>query len=275
MSANEHDNLDPGQRLAQDAVRSLGSAPVDPEFRARLKAQFTAGAIPDEGPVVLSAPAPRSRGEFWGWGLLAAAALAVAVLTGLNPLPGPRLLGSRGEGEIVVDGTTVAAADEAGLGRLLRPGARIETAPGTVIDLEYPGSLTMRVEGGSLLELPARPGRWHHRDVTAGLAVGEISVRTGPKLAGGRLDVTTPQGEARIYGTLINVYTDSVLSCFCLHDGTAHVHRADGVDLGAVPPMMRRVTFTDGREPDLSPIAPPHLADMQAMERDLGLSDRR
>ena len=47
MSDERHDQLDERQRLAQDAVRRLDRPQADPDFRARLKAQFVEGRIPE------------------------------------------------------------------------------------------------------------------------------------------------------------------------------------------------------------------------------------
>ena len=57
------------------------------------------------------------------------------------------------------------------------------------------------------------------------------------------------------------------LTCYCLHDGNAHVS-VDGLDLGAIPPMQRRVVFTDGRPPEVLDIMPPHLDHMLEMDRE-------
>ncbi|MBE0565304.1 MAG: hypothetical protein IH621_05040, partial [Krumholzibacteria bacterium] len=160
-------------------------------------------------------------------------------------------------------------ANPGAVAALLRPGAHLVLEGEATLDLQYPGSLVMRVTPGTDVVLPERPGRWFRRAVAAQLAMGEISVRTGPDLAGGELDVHTPAGSALVYGTLINVYHNGELSCFCLYAGSAHVH-AGGTDLGAVPPMMRTVVFTDGREPVFGEIEPGHLEHMLQMESDQG-----
>lgn len=267
MSEHDNDQLDPRQRLAQDAVRSLGVPAADPDFRARLKEQFIAGTIAEPQPKAV--PLPRRLLKVYGWGTLAAAAVITFAVLGLNRLPGPELVAISGPGTVVVDGKSADAADPAAVAALLRACGRLELRGETSLDLQYPGSMVMRVAAGTDVTLPKRPGRWFARTVSADLVMGEISVRTGPDLVGGELDVHTPAGDALITGTLINIFHNGELSCFCLHDGTAHVH-VDGIDLGGIPPMMRRVVFTDGSEPMFEEIAPPHLEHLLELEHDRG-----
>jgi len=274
MSDREKDNLEPGQRLAQDAVRSLGVPAADPAFRERLKAQFVAGEVPAQPAFAESDPSrpvprPRRLVAVYGWGTLAAAAVVAIAVVALNRLPGPRLVAVDGAGSVIVDGEVLDAGSPELIADRLHPGARLQVDGDTTLDLQYPGAMVWRLEPGTDVVLPDRPGRWFGRAVRADLARGEVSVRTGPDLHGGELDVATPAGTAEIYGTLVNIMSNDELTCFCLHDGTAHVS-LDGRDLGAIPPMMRRVVFTDGRPPELSDIAPPHLEHMLELDRDRG-----
>ena len=273
MSEHEQDRLDREQRAAQDAVRSLGVPAADPAFRARLREQFVAGTVPER-----ETPPARRRSPrvpfFFGLGTLAAAAVLAFAVVGLNRLPGPELIAVEGTGGLVIDGRSVDAGDTDRIVELLRPGVRLEVREETSVDLHYPGSMVWRVAAGSELVLPGRPGRWFGREVAAELAAGEVSVRTGPDLAGGRLDVATPTGTAAISGTLVNVFHNDELSCFCLFEGTARV-LADGRDLGPIPPMKRWVVFADGREPALLDIAPPHLEHMKGLDEErAGVLDR-
>jgi hypothetical protein len=81
------------------------------------------------------------------------------------------------------------------------------------------------------------------------------------------VDVTTPDGSITISGTLVNVYSNGELSCFCLFEGHASVRCASG-DLGDIPALKRWVVFKDGRAPELLDIAPPHLEHMQGMDEE-------
>lgn len=272
MSGHEHDKLqpdglDPQQRLAQDAVRSLGVPEADGAFRARLKQQFVSGSIPDSGGKVV--PLPRRRAAFYGWGALAAAAVLALAVFGLNRLPGPELLSVRGQGTVFADGRGVDAGDATGVAALMRPGARVRLEGETSLDILYRNAMVMRLTPGTDLVLPGRPGRWFSRPVSADLAMGEVSVRTGPGLKGGALRVNTPAGSAVITGTLVDVFFNGTLSCYCLHDGTAHVW-VGGRDLGAIPAMKRFVVYSDGRPTETLDLAPPHLENMLQLDLERG-----
>jgi hypothetical protein len=264
MTDDARGNLDPQQRRARDAVRGLGTPSADPAFRARLKEQFVAGAVPEpKSPVATRPPA---RIPWFSWGTLAAAAALAWAVLGLNSLPGPELLVVHGPGTVVVDGRTIDATGP-DFARVLEPGVRLQVGDETSLDILYPGSLVWRLAPGTDFVLPGRPGRWFRRTVTADLALGEVSVRTGPDFAGGRLHVVTPTGAAVVSGTLINIFHNEELSCFCLHDGTARVV-VGGTDLGEIPAMKRRVVFSDDREPVIADIAPPHLEHMLSLDRE-------
>lgn len=272
MNKHEHDQrrpdrLEPQQRLAQEAVRSLGVPEADAAFRARLKEQFVSGAIPDRSP--LAVRMRRRRAAVYGWSSLALAAVLALAVFGLNRLPGPELLSARGPGTVTVDGLSVDAGDAPRIAALLKPGARIRLEGETSVDILYRNSLAMRLTPGTDLVLPERPGRWFSRPVSAGLSLGEVSIRTGPGLKGGALRVDTPAGSALITGTLVDVFFNGELSCFCLHDGTAHV-LVDGTDFGAIPAMKRLVVHMDSRTPECLDIAPPHLEQMRALDRERG-----
>lgn len=280
MSDHEHEPLDERQRLAQDAVRSLDRPQADPEFRARLKAQFVEGRIPEspdspglsvvdgtgdapETPVA----SPRRNWTAWG-GLAAAAVVAFVFFFNAAKLPGPELVASTGAGTVTIDGVRYGADNPAGLGEALVPGARVVVGDDARIDLAYPGSFFMRLDQGTDLVLPERPGRWTGRRIEAVMAAGEISVRTGPKLAGGDLVVDTGLAQAVIHGTLISVVRMPDLACICLFEGDADV-LSDGHDLGHLAHGKRWVVFDDGREPQMMDIAPPHLEHMKAFDSTL------
>lgn len=281
MSEERHDKLDEQQRLAQDAVHSLERPQADPDFRARLKAQFVEGRIPEsedspglsvvdgtgdatERPV--SSPAPRRNWAAWG-GLAAAAVIAI-VFFSTAKLPGPELMAANGAGAVTIDGVRYPTHDAEGLAGALQPGARVVVEDEAVLDVAYPGSFFMRLDHGTDIVLPERPGRWTGRAVAADMAGGEISVRTGPALAGGQLTVTTPEASTVIHGTLVSVVSNGELSCICLFEGHADV-LADGRKLGELPAGKRWVVFRDGRDPEQMDIAPPHLEHMKAFDATL------
>lgn len=279
----ENERLDEQQRLAQEAVRSLPRPQASADFRARLKQQFVAGEIPETplsnleapGPDFVPAPAetgirPETQhlGRLWlGWTALATAAVVAAVVLGFNSLPGPRLVATNGVGTVTVAGRSYEATDTAGLDAALRSGARVEVGQGSQVDIVYPGSFVMRAAEGTDVILPDRPGRWFRRTVEAPMQIGEVSVRTGPDLAGGALIVRTDEGRAIIHGTLISVMRNEMATCVCLFEGTAEM-MSGGRLLGDIPPGQRWVIMRDGSEPQLMDIEPTHEQHMLDMDRD-------
>jgi hypothetical protein len=270
VSDHRHNERDEQQRRAQEAVGSLGRVPADPDFRARLREQFVAGAL-DEGqadPSRLEKPAAgvtKTGPALWrrpaAWAPLAAAAVLAFILVGFNPLPGPQLLDLAGSGPVLIDGREFAASDRPGIEQALQGGSTVVLGPEVTLDLLYPGTMAMRLEAGTELSLPERPGRWFGRQVQADLPLGEVSIRTGPELTGGAILVSTPEGVTTVTGTLISVFRNTEVTCVCLFEGSASVATADA-ELGTLPPRQRWVVFSDGREPALMAIEPGHEAHM-------------
>jgi hypothetical protein len=272
MSDRNFKNLDKKQRLAQEAVRSLAHPQADADFRARLKSQFMAGEIPETGLSSLVVPedSPSVSSRPWlRWGGLAVAAVLAFLAFSLNRLPGPELVATNGVGTVTVDGLELKADDSAGLEDALRAGARLQIGQGGSVDILYPGSFVMRLDAGTDLVLPSRPGRWFLRSARSRMEYGEVSVRTGPALAGGGLIVDTPEGRTAIHGTLVSVFRNDDLTCVCLIEGSADISTA-GKTLGGIPLGMRWVLFKDGSEPQLLDIAPPHRDHMLGLDKALG-----
>lgn len=269
MSDFERQERDIAQRGAQDAVRSLGVPAAEADFRCRLQAQFVSGEIATEsGPG--SGVVPPGRSRFLG-GLVAfavAAALALAVV-GLNPLPGPRVMGINGSGVVEIDGQAFSTEDAGLIAAALRPGSRIATLGDASVDLIYGGTLGVRVEPHTSAVLPRAAGRWFGRDVRSQLDAGELAIRTGPAFAGGACVVRTPQGDTTITGTLVSVYTNDELTCVCLIEGNASV-ATGGQDLGTIPDRKRWVVFSDDREPVLLDIEAIHEAHLESFDSQLG-----
>jgi len=273
MSDRNFDNLDEQQRLAQEAVRSLSRPEADADFRARLKAQFVAGEVPETPLSEADAPDhPRdvTPSRTWiPWATLTTAAALIAVLLTFNPRPGPQLLAANGPGTVTIDGRELAFDQTGAIDEALRPGARVVVGDGAPLDIFYPGSFALRLDPGTSLLLPTPPGRWFRRTVEAPMDMGELSVRTGPALAGGGLIVRTPEGRAVIHGTLVSVFRNADLTCVCLFEGSADI-LTGAQDLGALPIGKRWVLFNDGSEPQLLDIMPAHLEHMQGLDATLG-----
>ncbi len=265
--SDRHDiPLTAAQRRAAEAVQSLSRPEADTDFRARLKADFASGAVAAAKPAAF-ATRPRPRFGFALWVPLTAAAALAAVMVFGGRLPGPEALGSHIAGTVLVDGRAVAAGDSLRLDELLRPGAEVVLSEGAELDILYPGSFVMRLASGTTITLPDRPRRWFGGDLDAVMPEGEISIRTGPDLAGRMLAVSTPEGRARIYGTLVSIFRNDELTCVCLYEGTAVMDDLEQ-ELGPVPAGKRWVLFADGRDAELLDIAPPHLEHMEGLDRE-------
>lgn len=269
MSDRNFKNLDKKQRLAQEAVRSLAHPQAGADFRSRLKDQFVAGEIPETRLSSSGESTSASSRPWVRWASLAAAAVLAFVVFSMNRLPGPELVATNGVGTVTVDGRELAADDSAGLEDALRAGARLQVGEGGLVDLVYPGSFVMRLDGGTEMVLPSLPGRWFLRTARSSMEIGEISVRTGPALAGGGLIVDTPEGRTAIHGTLVSVFRNVDLTCVCLFEGSASISTAEK-NLGGVPLGMRWVLFKDGSEPQLLDIAPPHQDHMLGLDEAWG-----
>jgi hypothetical protein len=268
LSDGKREELDSKQRLAQEAVRSLGAVAADPAFRERLQRRFLSGDMPEAA----SAPRPvasrpRRVMRFALAAVAAAAVLALAVVL-LNRLPGPELLAVKGGGSVEVDGRLFDTSEAGDIGAALKPASHLVLKGEAVLDVLYPGSMAMRLEPGTDFILPGRPGRWFDRRPAAELKLGELSVRTGSDLAGGALIVSTPEGRVTIAGTLVSIFRNRDLTCVCLFEGKATVATPER-DLGPVPLLKRWVVFNDGREPVLLDIEPSHLDHMLLFDKSL------
>ena len=127
----------------------------------------------------------------------------------------------------------------------------------------------MRFTQGTDIVLPGRPGRWFRRAVESPMYYGDISVRTGPDLAGGRLTVVTDEARTAIHGTLVSIVRNDAVTCVCLFEGLAVITTPE-TELGAVPPGKRWVMFRDGSEPQLLDIVPAHQEHMEGLDEALG-----
>jgi len=264
MNERNDNNLEPQQRTAQDAVRSLPRVQADAGFRSRLKNEFISGDIARQAEVV-ELPRRRPPLRWLAAGVALAAVLTLAVI-GMNRLPGPQLLTTHGQGIVVIDGERHAVDGTTELAGLLQPGSRVVVEGDASLDILYPGTMLWRLESGTDMVLPSRPGRWFDRRSDALMSAGEAALRTGPDLAGGVVAVRTPDGQTLVTGTLVNIYCDGELSCFCLMEGSATVQTFQE-DLGAIPETRRWVAFADrDRASELLDIAPPHRDHMLAMD---------
>lgn len=236
---------------ARDAVRSLGAAPADPAYRARLREAFTTGAFePVRGRVVPIAPPRRTWLRLMA--PLAAAAALIAVLV-LNQPPRWRLESATGQGVAVVDGRAVPMNHVEELARRVRPGARIQVPADGTLELMLPGQMLVQLTPGTEFIVPDAPGRWFDRSARAELVTGEARLTTGAAFRGARLAIQTPEAEVQVTGTTLAVIVEPAGTCVCVLDGTVRMGPGPH-DMLLVPSGGRRYVFRDGRRPELAEI---------------------
>lgn len=243
---------------ARNVLRGSPPPPADPAYRARLKESFVLGAIehPAAGPAehMEGLPAvislPRRRQSALWTGVAAAAAVLIAVLTGvLNQGPRWTITAAHGEGAVRFDGVPVSLSDAAMIGRRVDSGVQIEVPPGGDVDLRADGVIAMQLTGGTDLTVPPSPPRWFGRRSELHVREGEIRVTTGPPFRGARLDVMTPDAAVEVTGTTFAVILEPTGTCVCVFEGTVHVGLRDKAAMEAVPGGQRRFVFRDGRDP--------------------------
>lgn len=241
-------------------LRRVPEAQAPPAFRARLRSQFVLGTI--------AAPRSRRLGPPLVLGLAsAAAAAALLVVAILASGPAWELSAVSGTGVVRIDGVPVALSSPAGLAVRLRPGARVELPADAQLDLVLPGIAVMQITGGSRAALPGGPGRWITRPMTASLDLGEIRISTGPRFAGARLIVATPEMRALVEGTTLAVLRDHEASCVCVLEG--RVAMIGGGTTDTVRAGFRRSLYRGGNPPLLEPIRPMEAMKL-SMLRELG-----
>jgi ferric-dicitrate binding protein FerR (iron transport regulator) len=234
----------PAEHRARAAVRSLGQAAPDPDFRARLRRAFVSGAI--EPPMRRGTPLPIWGHPSFRWVVAPVAAAALfAVASLLNQGPEWSLRAAEGTGEVVVGGRRMPIADGALAGHL-RPGARVRVPESGSIELMSAGMLALQITPGSEVTLPAVPGRWWGRAVRSELAGGEIRLTSGPRFRGARLEVTTPEATVEVTGTTLAVICEPAGTCVCVLEGRVMVGPTDGA-MKPVDHGMRRFVYKDGR----------------------------
>ena len=219
------------------ALAGLGPADLSAReaFRASLRARFVDGSItaPVSAPVgAVPAPiAPRRPRVIrpWAAALAAAALLAVAVFAWMPwpareaaPVPAWTVIAmtadsTAGSTPIVeIDGRALALA--ALSASTVAPGARIALPPGVAIELHFTGELALETAPGTTFTVPtAGPRR------VATVDHGEVRYVTGPRFAGTRLTVESPEARVEVTGTAFVVIAAPQMTCVCVGEGAVRV----------------------------------------------------
>lgn len=233
------ESFTPDEQRAREAVRALPEPAAREEFRARLKAEFVGGRIPER-------TAPR-RGVVIPLPVRAALALAAAVagvFLVLGRAPQWEVVGAPGAGEVRVDGRSFAAADAAAWRRALGPGARVGWSGSGPLTLALAKTLAVQLMPDAEVTLPAASAA---KDGALRLDVerGAMQAATGPGFTGRRLVVHTVPVDVEVTGTTFAVIRMPEFACVCVLDGTVHLHTAAGGEM-PVEEGARRVVHDDG-----------------------------
>lgn len=254
---SDRDQFEPTaeEKRVSELIRSLPRAESDTGFRERLRADFAAGRLGDS---VVAVPPEARRGRGWIRVLIPAAfAVILAAVVMLNAGPPLELSSVTGDGTVTIDGRTFPSSDFEGIAGAIYPGASVTMSEGVDVDLVYPETVAYQLSSATAT-IPEAPGRWYGRKVAAGVEMGELLMMTGPDFKGVRLDVSTPEGQIVITGTLVSVFRNGEITCVCVHEGVASVGINDA-DMQDIPPGKRKVMFADGSPPEVTDIAPPHM----------------
>ena len=226
----DDDDRTPEHERVRDALRALPPVVANAEFRARARREFTGSGEVAKGRRPLAV----------ALALAASIALALGGLVWVANRGGPwTIAATSGVGVVEVDGRAIDLADAAALASALRPGVRISTDARAELELGIEGSLALVVTPETTLRLPAAPGRWFDRNVTAALERGEIRGHTGRRFGGARLRIDLAGGSVEVAGTTFAVLENAEGSCVCVLDGTVRMEERGGTFV--VAPGRRRV----------------------------------
>lgn len=253
------DNLTPDERKAGAAVRGLRMRGPSRALRERLQTEFMTGSITSgldrsrmrQAPVISGFPMRWARPLVW-----AAAAVLIAVTAiGVNRGPAWQVKSVSGSGIVVVGNLPIPLSHTEQLAAALQPGARVRIPPGATLEVMAPGQMAIVLLAGTHVEMPATPGRWFGRRVTATLASGQLRISTGPQFNGARLAIRTPEAEVTVTGTTLAVICEPHGTCVCVLEGRVDVG-ARGGEMSVVEEGRRRFVFNDGRGPEVDEMRP-------------------
>jgi len=254
MNERDDEQLSAEARRAQDAVRGLSQARPDAVFRARLRDAFVHGTI--ESPARRIVPLPWYRRGVVGWAAVpVAAAAALAVVLVLNQGPQWNLVSASGVGVAVVDGRPIPMNHTEDLAGAIHAGSRVDVPDGSEIRIAIPGRMVLLATPGTRFRVPAVPGRWFGRKISAGIERGTLRITTQAAFHGGRLSVRTPEADVMVYGSTLAVICEPTGTCVCVLEG--HVRMGPhGEPMDAIEDGMRRYVFNDGRAPEHDSMRP-------------------
>ncbi|MGH7740594.1 MAG: FecR domain-containing protein [Candidatus Eiseniibacteriota bacterium] len=239
------DRLDDAGRRASEAVRALPRPAADPDFRARLVAEFTSGEIARAPRRIQVIRLPWHRREMTRWALASAAAtaLVVAVLA-LNQGPSWRVVSRHGHGLASIDGREIPLGSDE-FDHLLHAGVQLALPADGDLMLQAGDQMMLAVDPGSVVTLPEAPGRWFARRVHGRVDEGTMRVSTGAAFRGAALALMTPEAQVRVTGTTFAVICEPAGTCVCVLEGVVRVGPL-GAAMADVPGGMRGYVYANG-----------------------------
>lgn len=261
MMDERHSNVAEQERRIREAIRSTGDVRAETAFRARLKREFIDGTI--------SAPAlrqeePRTRTMPRWWWILVPAAAAVLLFALFLPRPAPSWVvqAVHGEGQIEIDGQTLATGEPDLLARALGSGGSVRLPEGVSLDLRLDDLMLLALVAGTDAAVPAPPEPGTEGPLIAEVRAGDLMVKTGPGFPGTELHILTTDGRTEIVGSVVSVYKGDGYTCVCVLEGKAQVG-ADEEHLEAISQGMLKIMFGDGSPSIVADIAAKHKADLE------------
>jgi hypothetical protein len=264
MTDLRHSNLAEQERRIREAIRSTGDVGADTAFRERLKREFIAGtisapAVPQEEPRARSMPR-------WGW-ILVPAAAAVMLFALFLPRPAPTWIvqAVHGQGQIEIDGQTLATGEPDLMTRALGSEGRVRVPEGVSLALRLDDLLLLELVEGTDATVPAPPEPGTGGPLIAEVRAGDLMIKTGPGFPGTELHILTTESRTELVGSIVSVYKGDGYTCVCVLEGTAQVG-ADEARLEEISRGMLKIMFGDGSPSIVADIASKHKADLEEFD---------
>ena len=243
MNDAPDETLGEPERRASQSVRELPGTIADPEFRARLAADFASGRIEAAPRRAAVIRLPWHRREMTRWAVAAAAAAALVVgALAANQGPQWRVVSRHGAGLASVDGREVALSDGASLDRMIRAGVQLAMPDDGDLALQAGDQMMLTVDPGSVVTLPGTAGRWFGRRLAGRVDAGVMRVSTGVSFHGAALALSTPEAQVLVTGTTFAVICEPAGTCVCVLEGMVQVGPL-GAAMAGIPGGMRGYVY--------------------------------
>ena len=248
--------LSPEAEAARRRLHEMPAAEARPAFRARLREDFATGRL-TEPATEPAAKRRRSSPWRWAWIALPAAAALVLLMNRFGTQETRWILWEvRGDsGHVEWNGRGFALADSNALRRAIERGGDIDISGNMELDFFQKGFAAFQFVPGTRCSITAPPKRLGDRAVAIRLDDGEVRISTGVRFRGAVITIETAETRVELTGTTLAVIKDQTGTCVCAFVGEITMHDADGTT-AVVPVGRRRVTYNDGRPPEITDLAP-------------------